>query len=114
MITNVLGRTGLEVTQLGYGSMGLRGPKTWGVRTVSEQAAERLLVSLSKVADLTTARLRYLNRLSDLLFVMARVLARADGGEEVFLQAGQLSYLPLRAVNGTDIELLFQVDNPGE
>jgi aryl-alcohol dehydrogenase-like predicted oxidoreductase len=38
-----LGRTGLEVTQLGYGSMGLRGPKTWGVRVVSEEAADGFL-----------------------------------------------------------------------
>ena len=43
MITKTLGRTGLEVTQLGYGSMGLRGPKTWGVRTVDEVDAERFL-----------------------------------------------------------------------
>lgn len=43
MITKTLGRTGLEVTQLGYGSMGLRGPKTWGVRTVDEADAERFL-----------------------------------------------------------------------
>lgn len=43
MITRTLGRTGLEVTQLGYGSMGLRGPKTWGVRVVGEEAADRFL-----------------------------------------------------------------------
>lgn len=40
-----LGRTGLQVTQLGYGSMGLRGPRTWGVRVVSDEAAERFLNS---------------------------------------------------------------------
>lgn len=38
-----LGRTGLEVTQLGYGSMGIRGPKTWGVRVVSEESADQFL-----------------------------------------------------------------------
>jgi aryl-alcohol dehydrogenase-like predicted oxidoreductase len=43
MIKRVLGRTGLEVTPLGYGSMGIRGPKTWGVRVVSEEAAEESL-----------------------------------------------------------------------
>lgn len=43
MIKKTLGRTGLEVTQLGYGSMGLRGPRTWGVRVVSEKAADDLL-----------------------------------------------------------------------
>lgn len=46
MIRNTLGRTGLEVTQLGYGSMGLRGPRTWGVRVVGEEAAERFLNSV--------------------------------------------------------------------
>lgn len=43
MQTRTLGRTGLEVTQLGYGSMGLRGPRTWGVRVVSEETAESIL-----------------------------------------------------------------------
>lgn len=43
MKRNILGRTGLEVTSLGYGSMGLRGPKTWGVRVVSDEEAEALL-----------------------------------------------------------------------
>ena len=41
--TKAFGKTGLQVTQLGYGSMGLRGPKTWGVRVVDEPAAERML-----------------------------------------------------------------------
>jgi len=38
-----LGRTGLSVTRLGYGSMGLRGPKTWGIRTVNEEQADKFL-----------------------------------------------------------------------
>ena len=51
-------------------------------RTVCRRA-ERLMVSLSKTEDINEVSLRYLNRLSDLLFVIARVLARADGGSEV-------------------------------
>jgi len=51
-------------------------------RTVCRRA-ERLMVSLGKVEDLNEVSLRYLNRLSDLLFVLARVLARANGGKEV-------------------------------
>ncbi len=43
MITKILGRTRLEVTQLGYGSMGLRGPRTWGVRVVDDEQADRFL-----------------------------------------------------------------------
>jgi len=46
MNKRTLGRTGLEVTQLGYGSMGIRGPKTWGVRVVSEEAADAFLNSV--------------------------------------------------------------------
>lgn len=46
MIRQTLGRTNLEVTQLGYGSMGIRGPKTWGVRVVSEEVAEEVLHSV--------------------------------------------------------------------
>ncbi len=38
-----LGKTNLEVTQLGYGSMGLRGPATWGVRVVDDSAADQFL-----------------------------------------------------------------------
>ena len=41
------------------------------------------MVSLAKVEDINEVSLRYLNRLSDLLFVIARVLARANGGAEV-------------------------------
>lgn len=43
MRRNPLGTTGLEVSQLGYGSMGIRGPNTWGVRVVDEDQADRIL-----------------------------------------------------------------------
>ena len=46
MIKKTLGRTGLEVTPIGYGSMGIRGPKTWGVRVVSEEDADQFLNSV--------------------------------------------------------------------
>ncbi len=51
-------------------------------RTVCRRA-ERRLVTLARDEDVNEASIRYLNRLSDLLFVLARVLARADGGTEV-------------------------------
>lgn len=38
-----LGRTGLMVSQLGFGAMELRGPKVWDGRDVSDRDAERLL-----------------------------------------------------------------------
>lgn len=45
--------------------------------------AEREAVALSRSESVRGEALRYLNRLSDLLFVLARVLARADGQGEV-------------------------------
>ncbi|MBC7805486.1 MAG: aldo/keto reductase, partial [Akkermansiaceae bacterium] len=39
----MLGRTGLEVTQLGYGAMEVRGSRIWGGRPVTEQQAETIL-----------------------------------------------------------------------
>ena len=51
-------------------------------RTIARRA-ERRVISLSREEDINTAAIRYLNRLSDLLFVIARVLARHDGGQEV-------------------------------
>ncbi len=49
-------------------------------RTVCRRA-ERLMVRLDHTAPLNAASLAYVNRLSDLLFVMARVLARQTGAE---------------------------------
>lgn len=46
--------------------------------------AERDLLTLGDAEAVNAASLRYLNRLSDLLFVCARVFARRDGGREVF------------------------------
>ena len=50
--------------------------------------AERRLVALSREEDVNTESRRYLNRLSDLLFVLARVLA-TDGDGEVYWQPGR-------------------------
>jgi cob(I)alamin adenosyltransferase len=51
-------------------------------RTVSRRA-ERRAWSLARVEDVAPEALKYLNRLSDLLFVLARVLARHETGSEV-------------------------------
>ncbi|MCB1773284.1 MAG: cob(I)yrinic acid a,c-diamide adenosyltransferase [Gammaproteobacteria bacterium] len=50
--------------------------------------AERNLVRLSHRAVVNPVSVHYLNRLSDLLFVVARVLARRDGGIEVTWRKG--------------------------
>jgi aryl-alcohol dehydrogenase-like predicted oxidoreductase len=41
--TCTLGRTGLEVTRLGFGAMEIRGPRIWGGRPVTPQQAETIL-----------------------------------------------------------------------
>jgi len=51
-------------------------------RTLARRA-ERRVISLAHNETVNEASIRYLNRLSDLLFVVARVLARHDGGSEV-------------------------------
>lgn len=51
-------------------------------RTVARRA-ERRLISLASHGPINEESVRYLNRLSDLLFVVARVLARHEGGKEV-------------------------------
>lgn len=51
-------------------------------RTVVRRA-ERETVALSRLEPVRPEAVRYLNRLSDLLFVLARVLARASGHGEV-------------------------------
>ncbi|KOR39679.1 cobalamin adenosyltransferase [Xanthomonas oryzae] len=51
-------------------------------RTIVRRA-ERETVALSRQEAVRSEAIGYLNRLSDLLFVLARVLARADGRQEV-------------------------------
>lgn len=41
--TKVLGRTGLEVTQLGYGAMEVRGRRIWGGRPCTPEQADTIL-----------------------------------------------------------------------
>ncbi len=48
--------------------------------------AERLIVGLHKKEDVNQLSLIYLNRLSDLFFIYARVLARRNGGREILWQ----------------------------
>lgn len=57
-------------------------------RTVCRRA-ERTLVSLDKAEPGNGGARRYLNRLSDLLFVVARVLNRAAGRPDVLWQQGK-------------------------
>lgn len=57
-------------------------------RTVCRRA-ERCVISLGAEETLPSQSVIYLNRLSDLLFVIARVLARHDNGSEVLWQSNR-------------------------
>lgn len=57
-------------------------------RTVCRRA-ERRVVTLAKDENISPFSISYLNRLSDLLFVIARVLARNENGSEVLWQPYQ-------------------------
>ncbi len=57
-------------------------------RTICRRA-ERKLWGLAKIEDTNPDAIRYLNRLSDLLFVVARVLARHESGAEVLWKRGR-------------------------
>ena len=51
--------------------------------------AERRVITLQRDERVNAEAVRYLNRLSDLLFVMSRVLCRVDGGTEVIWRQRQ-------------------------
>jgi cob(I)alamin adenosyltransferase len=57
-------------------------------RTVCRRA-ERRVVTLARRKSAPASAARYLNRLSDLLFVLARVLNRAAGRGDVLWQQGK-------------------------
>ena len=59
-------------------------------RTVARRA-ERALVALGQQSPLREAPRQYLNRLSDLLFVLARVLNRMNGGDDVYWKSERLA-----------------------
>ena len=59
-------------------------------RTVARRAA-RQVVALEQAETMRAAARQYLNRLSDLLFVLARVLNRIDGGDDVYWKSERLA-----------------------
>lgn len=59
-------------------------------RTVARRA-ERALVALGAREPLKDAPRHYLNRLSDLLFVLARVFNRVGGGDDVYWKSERLA-----------------------
>ena len=59
-------------------------------RTVARRA-ERTVVALEQQDALKDTPRHYLNRLSDLLFVLARVLNRMDGGDDVYWKSERMA-----------------------
>ena len=58
-------------------------------RTVARRA-ERAVVALGAVEAVKDTPRQYLNRLSDLMFVLARVLNRMNGGDDVYWKSERL------------------------
>lgn len=58
-------------------------------RTVARRA-ERSVVALGGAEPLRDTPRKYLNRLSDLMFVLARVLNRMNGGDDVYWKSERL------------------------
>lgn len=58
-------------------------------RTVARRA-ERSVVALGDAESVNEAPRHYLNRLSDLMFVLARVLNRVDGGDDVYWRSERI------------------------
>ena len=65
-------------------------PQAHICRTVARRA-ERAVVALGNEEALNDAPRQYLNRLSDLMFVLARVLNRMDGGDDVYWKSERLA-----------------------
>ena len=59
-------------------------------RTVARRA-ERAVVALGAVEAVKDTPRQYLNRLSDLMFVLARVLNRMNGGDDVYWKSERLA-----------------------
>jgi cob(I)alamin adenosyltransferase len=57
-------------------------------RTVCRRA-ERTLVALNRTDPVAPPLLQYVNRLSDLLFVLARMFNRQAGGDDIYWQQGK-------------------------
>ncbi len=58
-------------------------------RTVARRA-ERAVVALGNEEAIGDAPRQYLNRLSDLMFVLARVLNRLNGGDDVYWKSARM------------------------
>jgi len=70
---------------------GGRSASTCHLARTTCRRAERRLVSLGKVASIFPHAIPYLNRLSDLLFVIARVLSRSEDRREIMWNSRRMN-----------------------
>ena len=68
-------------------------------RTVARRA-ERMVVALEQAEAMRPAPRQYLNRLSDLLFVLSRELNRVDGGDDVYWKSERLARMQAEDAKG--------------
>jgi len=60
------------------------------------------VVALGATAELNDALRQYLNRLSDLLFVLARVLNRMNAGDDVYWKSERMARAAAAAAQDED------------
>ncbi|MEJ8812160.1 cob(I)yrinic acid a,c-diamide adenosyltransferase [Variovorax ureilyticus] len=70
---------------------GTRGASVAHVCRTVARRAERAVVALGANEEINDTLRRYLNRLSDLLFVLARVLNRIDGGDDIYWKSERMA-----------------------
>ena len=68
-------------------------------RTVARRA-ERQVVALGNEEAINDTPRQYLNRLSDLMFVLARVLNRMNGGDDVYWKSQRMAQTPQGSGSG--------------
>lgn len=99
-----LGATGLSVTQLGYGTMGLRGPRTWGVRVVDEDHAAAVL---NAVLD---AGINFLDTSPDYGIAEERIGRILENRRDEFLLATKCGCVPSPMTSGLELNHVWDRD----
>jgi cob(I)alamin adenosyltransferase len=70
---------------------GIRGASLAHVCRTVARRAERACVALGNEEAINETPRQYLNRLSDLMFVLARVLNRMNGGDDVYWKSQRMN-----------------------
>lgn len=105
MRENILGKTGLVVTQLGYGAMELRGERVWGGREVSDEQAEQIL---SAVLD---AGVNFIDTAPDYGLSEYQIGRCLAGRRRQFFLATKCGCNPINHGDHVDTPHLWSADN---